>query len=175
MSMAAKKKSTAKKPATKREKKAPKPKKVAAKAPKAPKAPKAAKAPKERKPKDKSSKDKPTTGQSGPAIELAKEDLNSKELRIVTVLSEDANPLPITALAAACFKEESAAKANSWIRNSLRRPVRGKWIEKMGRGTYRLTQTGKDRLAGIAPPPPPPAPAPEVVPAPTEAAAQASA
>lgn len=97
---------------------------------------KAAKAPKKR-------SEVPTSGQSGKPIDLGRDKLNGKELSVVSVLASDANAIPINALAASCFPQETASKANSWVRNSLRRLVRGKWVEKVSRGTYRLHPEGK--------------------------------
>lgn len=87
----------------------------------------------------------PTSGQSGPPLELTKERLNSKEEKIVTYLSGEANPVTIIALASICFGDQLTSKANSWVRNSLRRLVRAKWVEKVGQGTYRLTEMGHSR------------------------------
>jgi len=130
--MAAKKK-TAKKTAKKAApKKVAAPKKAAAK--KAVAAPKAAK---------KKRAEQPTSGQSGPPLELIRDKLNEKESRVVSVLAGDANPVPINALATNCFADQPASKANSWVRNSLRRLARAKWVEKVGKGTYRLSENGR--------------------------------
>jgi hypothetical protein len=130
--MAAKKKK-AKKIAKKTSKKSPVSKKPAAKKAAA----KAAKASKAR------VSVPPTSGQSGPPLKLTKEGLNDKELRVLTVLTADLNPLAINALATTSFPEQTTAKANSWVRNSLRRLVRGSWVEKVGKGTYRPTDSGR--------------------------------
>jgi hypothetical protein len=169
--MAAKKsvKKTAKKsPAKKAAKKsAAKPKKARSAAPKAPKTPKAPKAPKTHKGPKKARNAVPTSGQSGPPLELAKAKLNDKEEKVVTVLLADVNPVPINALATNCFSDQTSSTANSWVRNSLRRLVRAKWVEKVGKGTYRLTDKGRERAEGgdsepkqKAAPAPVPAPAP---------------
>lgn len=144
--MAAKKKS-AKKASAKKEKKA------TGKA-KAKKATRSA-APKAQKKQRSAS---PTSGQSGPPLDLSKDKLNDKETKVVAVLQDDANPVAINALATTCFSEKSAKVANSWVRNSLRRLVRGKWVEKIGKGTYRLTETGRNGVAGVAKTPSTPAP-----------------
>ena len=179
--MAAKKsaKKTAKKTSAKKtaKKAAAKPKKVAkqvvAKAPKAPKAPKAA----SKKPRSET----PTSGQSGPPLELVKGKLNKKEDRVVSVLLEDANPVPINALATNCFSDQTSSMANSWVRNSLRRLVRAKWVEKVGKGTYRLTEKGREWATGASAPVEAPVEAPAASPvaspspAPAPEAAQPSA
>lgn len=137
--MAAKKK-TAKKPAA--AKKPAVAKKVAAAV-----EPKPKKEPKARKPRSET----PTSGQSGPRLSLEKKSLNGKEEKLVASLAADANPVPINALAAQCFPEEGS-KGNSWVRNSLRRLVRGNWVEKVGAGTYRLTDEGRAKNDGTAAP-----------------------
>lgn len=93
----------------------------------------------------------PTSGQSGPPLKLTKEGLNEKEFRVLTVLAADLNPLPINALATTSFPEQTTIKANSWVRNSLRRLVRGSWVEKVGKGTYRPTESGRSVLNVRAP------------------------
>lgn len=164
--MAAKKKS-AKKTSAKKEKK------VTGKA-KAKKATRSA-APKAQARKPRSAS--PTSGQSGPPLTLVKEKLNSKETKVVASLQDDANPVAINGLAAACFSNQSAKTANSWVRNSLRRLVRGKWVEKVGKGTYRLTEAGRNGTNGVVVSPSTPAPASEPAsePEPAVEAAQPSA
>jgi hypothetical protein len=113
----------------------------------------------------------PTSGQSGPPLELVKSKLNGKEEKVVAFLLEDANPVPINALATQCFGDwpevletpKPASTANSWVRNSLRRLARAKWVEKVGRGTYRLTEQGRTRAeGGDSLPPPEPETKPEL-------------
>ena len=93
----------------------------------------------------------PHSGQSGPPLELSYSKLNEKEARLVSVLGAEVNPLPLNALAATCWPDKASStkdaernQANSWVRNSLRRLVRGKWVEKVGKGTYRLSDTGRN-------------------------------
>lgn len=106
-----------------------------AKAPKAPKAPKAAKA----------ASDKPSSGQSGPTVDLNKKKINPKEQKILAALNHGKGPQKIAELAAEAFgNKPSQAKANSWVRNSLRRLVRGGLVEQAARGTYKLTAKGKN-------------------------------
>lgn len=133
--MAAKKK--AKKIAVKKMSK----KSGAKKAEKVAKTTKAAKAPKKRQSVP------PTSGQSGPPLQLTAEGLNDKEILVLKGLNADINPLAINALASSCFAEQPSSKANSWVRNSLRRLVRGSWVTKVGKGTYRLTDTGREFFA----------------------------
>lgn len=147
-------KKTAAKPAKKaKAKAAPKAKAAKAKTSKAPKAKKAAKpkavakkAPKAAKPKT----DVPHSGQSGPVIEdLPFEKLNDKEKKVMDVLSE-ATTMSIADIAGAAFKSKPKAQANSWVRNSLRRLVRGSFVEKTDRGEYKATALGKRRTKAAA-------------------------
>lgn len=85
------------------------------------------------------------TGQSGDKIDLQPSKLNDNERHIVRTLFEDANPLSIVALANSAFPQQPPNQASSWVRNSLRRLVRGDWVEKLGRGTYTLSTLGRDR------------------------------
>jgi hypothetical protein len=96
----------------------------------------------------------PTSGQSGPPLNLVKAKLNSKEEKVVAVLSADANPVPLNGLAALAFGSEKVGTANSWVRNSLRRLVRAGWVTKVGKGTYRLTELGSSRAEGSDSEPP---------------------
>jgi hypothetical protein len=130
-----------------------------AKAPKAakPKAPKAdkgkkakggkkAKAPKA----TKETKEKPSTGQSGPPLELKIEELNSKELKLfhwIDPQGEGVRPEMTIKELAKAFKNtaETVAQANSWARNCLRRLVTGKFVEKLQRGVYRVSEPGRKR------------------------------
>lgn len=86
--------------------------------------------------------EKPTSGQSGPSVALKREKLNEKEIKVVGVLASDINPMPINGIAATAFPDKDTKQSNSWVRNSLRRLVRGQWVEKMAKGTYRLSEVG---------------------------------
>lgn len=93
---------------------------------------------------------KPVSGQSGPAIEsLPWSALNKKEKRVVGCfeLEGEGEIRTIESLAKEAFPHQPAKKANSWVRNSLRRPVRANWLEKVKPGEYRLTEAGRKRLA----------------------------
>jgi hypothetical protein len=121
-------------------------KKVAVKA-KAAKTPKALKTPKSKTPKKRTSE--PKSGQSGPPLDLKKADMNEKEKKILSILASDLNPMPINALATTCFPDAPASKANSWVRNSLRRTARAKWVEKVGKGTYRLPEEARAKWDSV--------------------------
>lgn len=95
--------------------------------------------------------DKPTSGQSGPSVVLKKEKLNEKEIKIVEVLASDINPMPINGIAAVAFPLRDPKQSNSWVRNSLRRLVRGQWVNKAAKGTYLLSETGTALYSATAP------------------------
>lgn len=94
-------------------------------------------------------------GQGGAPIELVKSKLNDKELRVSAVLYNSLSPTPLNALSAESFPTESAKQANSWVRNSLRRLARGRWIDKVGPGTYRLSDHGRTRYDAVTEEPAP--------------------
>lgn len=120
-------------------KKSMKPAKKAAQSKAAKKAPAKKKAASKAKP---AKAEKPTTGQSGPAIEgLAYEMLNPKAMKIVDELVKK-GPQTIGTLAE-MFKSRGVAKANSTVRNSLRRLVCGGFVEKVDRGEYKVTVGGR--------------------------------
>jgi len=81
-----------------------------------------------------------SSGQSGPAIKIVK--INAKEAKVLEQLNHGSAPQTIEQIAV-CFKGKSKAIANSWVRNSLRRPVRGGLVKNCARGTYGLTAKGK--------------------------------
>jgi hypothetical protein len=90
----------------------------------------------------------PKSGQSGPPLDLGYGDLNDNERKVVAVFKGkgERKPKTIADLAKECFPSKKFAKANSWVRNSLRRLVRADWLEKMERGSYRITDKGRRRL-----------------------------
>jgi hypothetical protein len=72
--------------------------------------------------------------------------LNAKELKVLSVLADDGGQLTIADLASKTFeKKEGSDRANSWVRNSLRRLWRDGLIEKVDRGTYKSTVDGKKK------------------------------
>jgi len=99
---------------------------------------------------------KPTTrgGQGGAAIELSVDRLNAKEGKVFAALNGTGSGvraiMSIAELAETCFKSQSKAKGNSWTRNSLRRLVQGGLVEKVERGRYRVTESGRRKLARAA-------------------------
>ncbi len=93
----------------------------------------------------------PTSGQSGPKLELEISDLNPKERKLLLVLNGEGSgkrpDLSIVDLAEACWKHKSKAHANSWTRNSLRRLVRSGMIDKQERGLYRISEASRKAIA----------------------------
>ena len=102
----------------------------------------------------KTRKKEPTSGQSGPPIELSVEGLNSKESKVFYLLNGEGAGvrviMPIAEIASTCFKSQSKKRSNSWTRNSLRRLVQGGLVEKVERGKYRVTDAGRKKLARAA-------------------------
>lgn len=80
------------------------------------------------------------SGQSGPKVKITK--VNAKEAKVIAQLNHDSDPQKITDIAK-CFKGKVKSQANSWVRNSLRRLVRGGLVKQVSRGTYTLTAKGK--------------------------------
>lgn len=100
-------------------------------------------------------KDKPTTGQSAPHVDVKLDELNDKELKVLGAVNgkgegqrEEITIPDLTKV----FKNTAATKAqaNSWVRNSLRRLITGEYVEKMQRGLYRMTEKGRKRLSRAA-------------------------
>lgn len=152
--------------------KTPTKKPVKAKAAKVP-AKKPTKKPTKKPVKTKTSKPKkkvaPTSGQSAD-IDIPFEELNDKELRIMTHLNGEGSgacmkvgikeiskiflrsKVPAKKRANAKTAAPSAKWASSveqaisWTRNSLRRPVASKWIVKDSRGVFKISTRARKRL-----------------------------
>lgn len=87
----------------------------------------------------------PTTGQSGPPINLPLEECNEGELKVLTLLNgEGRGDRPVLGIQE--MTKLGKFKADHWVRNALRDLVRGSWVEKVGRGTYQMTILGRKRL-----------------------------
>lgn len=70
---------------------------------------------------------------------LAVSDLNANETKVLMALGTFDGAATIAELAEAAFKNRpTKAKANSWVRNSLRRLLRENMIEHAGKGTYAI-------------------------------------
>ena len=97
------------------------------------------------------------TGQTGPTIEVAYEDLNRKEQKVLAAIDpEKKGTRPLKKIqeigdeAFTGMKHANQEKRNSWTRNSLRRLVRSEFVEhgeEKGDGTYRITEKGRKRVA----------------------------
>jgi len=98
---------------------------------------------------EKPEKQPPKSGQSGGPLDLPLAKINAKEKKIVDMLNEAGRgaTASLAELAANCFSDTPGKQANSWVRNSLRRLVRGGWAEKADRGSYRITDEGIKRLS----------------------------
>jgi len=111
---------------------------------------------------------KSSQGQTGPELKLHFSELTDNEKKLVAALNQTGRPiLTIKELVKACgwhrlrasnANEDFTGKVrgNSRVRNTLRRLVRSNWVENAegrGRGTYRLSKKGSDRLrrAGTKP------------------------
>jgi ABC-type cobalamin/Fe3+-siderophores transport system ATPase subunit len=78
----------------------------------------------------------------------ALEGLNPNESEILRVLASAAGELHLGELAAKAFsKLRDDVKANSWARNSVRKPIQKGLVTKVGSGMYRITSSGK-KLVG---------------------------
>ena len=67
-------------------------------------------------------------------------ELNTKEKAVVAVLRKG-KELKIKDIARRAFKKKGAGsrtKGNSWVRNSLRRPLSLGLVKQVGRGTYAM-------------------------------------
>jgi len=94
------------------------------------------------------------SGQNGPAVELAVDELNDKERKVVDTLNGagrgERPELTIAALGSGAFPKQAKPQGMSWVRNSLRRLVRAGYVERCKRGAYRVTDTGRRRLSKAA-------------------------
>lgn len=96
----------------------------------------------------------PTTGQSAPPIALRLRQLNAKEQDVLNRLNGTGTGTrevcTIASLAVDCFGNFPPKQANSWVRNSLRRLMQGQLIEKVDRGSYRVSELGRRKLTKAA-------------------------
>jgi len=76
--------------------------------------------------------------------------LNNKEIAVLRACAD--SPSTIADIAKRFRRADDDAQANSWARNSVRKPVRMGLVKKVGRGTYGLTAKGKQLVAegGVA-------------------------
>jgi hypothetical protein len=95
-------------------------------------------------------------GQRGEGLKLHYSELTANELKIIGVLAKPGRPtLTIKELVVACkWKGLGKARANSRVRNTLRRLVRSTWVEHpedIGDGLYRLSSSAAGRLRRLKP------------------------
>lgn len=103
-------------------------------------------------------------GQRGKKYDLPFEDLTKNEKRVVLALAETSEPvLTIKELVEECgWKSLRAsnsndefkghARGNSRVRNTLRRLVKGRWVQhasKYGDGRYKLTERATSELRKV--------------------------
>jgi len=69
-------------------------------------------------------------------------ELNNKELAVLRACADA--PATLAEIAARFRRADNKAQANSWARNSVRRPVRLGLLKKLKRGTYGLTVKGRE-------------------------------
>lgn len=74
------------------------------------------------------------------------DDLNENELAVLRVLAKTATALHLKDVGAQAFASVPEAKAYSWARNSVRRPLGMGLIVKVSKGTYKTTSTGNARV-----------------------------
>lgn len=74
--------------------------------------------------------------------------LNNKEMAILRDCADA--PSTLEEMAGRFRRAENKAQANSWARNSVRRPLRLGLIKKVGRGTYGITAKGRAMLTPVA-------------------------
>jgi len=76
--------------------------------------------------------------------------LNAKELAALRQCAE--GQATLDEIAGRFRRAETTTQANSWARNSVRRPVRLGLLKKIARGTYNTTAKGREfLLAAIKP------------------------
>ena len=89
----------------------------------------------------------PTSGQSGPAIKIGYNELSANERKVLDCFDpNDKAHFTIAELSSKAFGGFKKSKANYFVRNQLRRLIRGNWLDKSAPGTYRLSTSGRNRL-----------------------------
>lgn len=72
--------------------------------------------------------------------------LNEKEVLVLRVLAAG-GPRTIRETAEEAFPGAEESKASSWVRNSLRKLVRGNLVDKPQRGVYTITGNGQSYVS----------------------------
>ncbi len=73
-------------------------------------------------------------------------DFNEKERAVLQTLASASAPMHLADVASIAFPTTKSAKANSWVRNSVRRPLRFGLIGKTERGIYSPTVHGRKAI-----------------------------
>jgi hypothetical protein len=73
-------------------------------------------------------------------------ELNTKELAVLRQCADA--PSTLDEMSSRFRRADNKAQANSWARNSVRRPVRMGLMKKLKRGTYGLTAKGRALIDG---------------------------
>ena len=98
------------------------------------------------------------SGQSAGSIRLECANLNSNEVKVIEAMRAAKQPMTLVEIAKAAFPRKTRAQGNSWVRNAMRRLVRGALVTKVDRGTYKVSPKGqgedKDRPQVLAESPP---------------------
>ena len=71
---------------------------------------------------------------------------NANESSVLRVLADATFPLHLGVLATKSFPTLADDKANSWVRNSVRKPLKRGLISKIADGTYKITAQGRKAL-----------------------------
>jgi len=77
-------------------------------------------------------------------------ELNEKEKKMLKNFPKNGEPISIRELAELCFRSVGTAsnkRGNSWVRNSLRKPVKHKMVKQVARGLYKLTDKAMTKPA----------------------------
>lgn len=82
---------------------------------------------------------------AGEKFELPLDRMNDDERAVVKAFTQLEGPQKIAVLGTTSFTEKDVLKGRSRVRNALRRLTKGEWVEQFGRGTYKLTASGKRR------------------------------
>lgn len=79
---------------------------------------------------------------------------NEKEKKLIKAFPGVGNPAHISELAKDAFPSmgvRSTTKGNSWARNSLRKPIKFKFVKQLGRGIYVLLSNPLEKAKKTSP------------------------
>ena len=75
-------------------------------------------------------------------------DLNQKEVAVLRACAD--GPSTIADISKRFRRGDTDAQKNSWVRNSVRKPVRLGLLKKAKRGTYAITPKGRTAIGAAA-------------------------